>query len=119
MARRAETLDFQWLVRGRDFEVSSPEARARNGVYRGTAKVRRLPPGVCGRDLDRARALRIAAGQVWLRGPQRVRVTRVASHFIWFRELTLGTALRRQPRWLFMSESVPAEALGADDGRDE
>ena len=119
MARRAETLDFQWQLRGREFEISSPEARARNGPYCGTARVRTLPPGVCGRDLDRARALRIAAGQIWLRGPQRVRVTRVASHFSWFRELTLGTALRRQPRWLFMSESVPEKALGVDDGRDE
>lgn len=114
MARRAE---IPFLVRGLDFPAPSREARARNGAYRGTARVRVLPPGVCGADLARARGIALAPGQVWLRGPQRVRIVRVTKTKVWFRELTLGTALRHAARWFFLTESVPEQAL--DDGGDE
>lgn len=116
MARRA---DLQFMVRGLDFPAPSREARARNGEYRGPARVRVIPPGVRGADLARARAVVPEAGQVWLRGPQRVRLTRVTAREIWFRELTHGHALRHAPRWFFLNESVPEQAVGIDDGSDE
>jgi len=116
MARRA---DLQFMSRGLDFPAPSREARARNGAYRGPARVRELPPGVCGADLARAREVRMRAGQVWLRGPQRVRITRLTQRDVWFRELSYGHSLRHAPRWFFLTESVPEQALGRDDGRDE
>ncbi len=116
MARRA---DLQFMVRGLECPAPSRDAQARNGEYSGPCRVRVLPPGVCGADLARARQIRLAVGQVWLRGPQRVRITRVEAREVWFRELTLGSALRHQARWFFLSESVPEKALGTDDGSGE
>jgi hypothetical protein len=104
MARRA---DPQFHVFGFDEPVPSSEARARNGVYRGTATVRHLPPGVFGTELRRALHTRLARGQVWIRGEQRVRVTRFTNESVWFRELSHGRALRRLARWQFISTGRP------------
>lgn len=116
MARRA---DLQFMVRGFDVPAPTREQRDRNGAYRGPAKVREIPPGVCGKDLVRAKEIRIAVGQYWRRGPQRVRIVKLSVQSVWFRELSYGSALRRQARWFFLTEAVPEQALGRDDGRDE
>lgn len=116
MARRA---DIPASARGLDFAVSTPAARARNGRYRGPAKVREIPPGVTGADLARSRRVALAVGQIWRRGPQRVRIARLTREDVWFRELSHGRALRRAARWFFLSESLPEQALRSNDGVDE
>lgn len=114
MARRAD-----FLVHGFDVPAPSPEARRRNGAYRGELPVRHLPPGITGGDLVRAKGVRLDVGQVWRRGDQRVRVTKATKESVWFRELNHGGAMRRLARWMFLRYAIPERAIGADDGRDE
>jgi hypothetical protein len=80
--------------------------------------VRELPPGITGGDLVRAKGVRLAVGQIWRRGDQRVRVTKATKESVWFRELNHGTAARRLARWMFLRYAIPEQAIGADDGRD-
>lgn len=119
MARRAD-LYSDFHSRGlRDAPAPTPAARARNGAYRGDLPVRHLPAGVTGGDLVRAKGVRLSPGQIWLRGDQRVRVTKATKESVWFLELSHGGALRRLARWMFLRYAIPEQALGADDGRDE
>ena len=79
-------------------------AQERNGEYHGTCAVRHLPLGVCGDDLIVERQPP-APGQLWARGPERVRIVRVNPLHITFRELGRGHALRRVNRPLFLRTS--------------
>lgn len=99
MARRAD----------RHFAAKSPEAadldaRDRNGAYKGPCEVRHLPLGVCGDDLVAERQPP-AKGQVWARGPERVRITWVSPLFVTFLELARGGRLRRINRPQFLRTS--------------
>ncbi len=107
MARRAD-----FVSHGLDDPAPTPEARARNGEYGGALPVRVLLPGVTGADLERAKAIRLRAGQVWRRGHQRVRVTRVTASAVWFTELDHGSARRHVARWFFLRYSIPEQAIG-------
>lgn len=115
MARRAEPFQH----RGLDEPMPLPGARGRNGIYQGAATVREVPAGVTGEDLARARGVKLTVGQVWLRGDQRVRITRLSRDSVWFHEITHGRAVRHLMRWFFLNHAVPAAALGREIGDDE
>lgn len=113
MARRVKQ-DF--ITHGMDEPMPAPDARSRNGEYKGTAPVRSLPLGVTGADLGRARQLGMRPGQVWRKGDLRVRILTVSPTWVTFRELTHTKATRKIRRDQFERAGLPEGAIADPDG---
>jgi hypothetical protein len=99
---RLRSLDYgtPWLW-GMFPESGDPR---KNGPYRGPLSVRHIAPAVYGSDLVAAKEPP-AAGQLWRRGAQLVRITRVTERRIAFRDLTHSGAVRTVFRSHFLRTS--------------